>query len=136
MTQTTNHEWDIPTVGADEGVWGEILNDFFDDELDRQVTLEGPLSERPNANSESVKYYHATDEERIYYNDGTDWNLIVGSIGDDIASTSHGNESHSSTFAVDGDEQPPEEHGDNSHEYELQIDGLTIGPDDTINFQT
>lgn len=31
------------------------------------------------------------------------------------ASTNHGNDSHSETFAIDGDEQPPEDHGNESH---------------------
>ena len=85
MTQTSNHGWEIPTVGEDGDAWGEILNNFFDGELDRQVKLEGPLSERPDSTSENVKYFHATDEDVTYYNDDASWGEF--SYGKDASPT-------------------------------------------------
>lgn len=76
--ETTNHGWTIPRVGRANDEWGQILNDFFDNELDAQVILEGPHSERPTAGSDVVKYYHSTDRDVIYYNDGSSWNEIAG----------------------------------------------------------
>ena len=35
----------------------------------------------------------------------------------------HGNEAHTSTFAVDGDAQPPEEHGNAAHSETFAVDG-------------
>jgi len=75
---TSNHSWTIPEVGLDEDQWGQILNDFFDDELDRQVKLEGTFSNRPSASSSTVKYYHATDRKIVYYNNGSSWEAIYG----------------------------------------------------------
>lgn len=76
--ETTNHGWTIPRVGRANDEWGQILNDFFDNELDAQVILEGPHSERPAAGTDVVKYYHSTDKNTIYYNDGTTWDEIAG----------------------------------------------------------
>ena len=86
MTETTsNHGWTIPTVGGDTDQWGTILNDFFDGELDRQVTLEDTISNRPSASSTTVKFFHATDEDIIYYNNDSSWNAIAG-LGNDVES--------------------------------------------------
>lgn len=76
--ETSNHNWTIPVVGRANDEWGQILNDFFDNELDAQVILEGLHSERPSAGVDSVKYYHSTDRNIIYYNDGSEWNQLAG----------------------------------------------------------
>ena len=89
--QTSNHDWTIPTVGEDTNTWGQILNDFFDGELDEQVTLEGPYSERPSAADGNVKLYLATDRKIVYYNDGSSWEAVYG-LGTDsnpVPGTSH-----------------------------------------------
>jgi hypothetical protein len=89
--QTSNHDWTIPTVGGDTNTWGQILNDFFDGELDEQVTLEGPYSERPSAANGNVKLYLATDRRIVYYNDGSSWEAVYG-LGTDsnpVPGTSH-----------------------------------------------
>lgn len=31
MANTPNHNWDLPTVGADADTWGGLINDAFDD---------------------------------------------------------------------------------------------------------
>ena len=79
MTETTsNHGWTIPEVGGSEDVWGQILNDFFDEELDTEISLKGPFSERPVADSNSPKLYLATDRRIVYYNDGNSWEAVYG----------------------------------------------------------
>jgi len=91
MANTSNHGWEIPDVNGSKDVWGQILNDFFDDELDRQVKLEGLFADRPSAGSSSVKYYHATDRRIVYYNDGNTWEAVYG-LGTDsnpVPGTSH-----------------------------------------------
>ena len=91
MTTTSNHDWDIPEVGGDKDVWGQILNDFFEDELDNQIKLEGTFENRPDAGADTVKYYHATDRRIVYYNDGTSWEAVYG-LGTDsnpVPGTSH-----------------------------------------------
>lgn len=91
MANTSNHGWEIPDVGGDKNVWGQILNDFFDDELDQQIKLEGTFSNRPDAGSDTVKYYHATDRRIVYYNDGSSWEAVYG-LGTDsnpVPGTSH-----------------------------------------------
>jgi len=78
MTETTNHGWDIPEVGGDEGVWGEILNNFFDEDLDTEISLKGPFAERPTAGEDIVNLYLATDRRIVYYNDGNSWEAVYG----------------------------------------------------------
>jgi len=99
---TTNHAWTIPEVGLDEDQWGQILNDFFDDELDRQVVLEGTKANRPSAGSSIVKYYHATDEGIVYYNDDSSWNKLVEDVNN-IANDPHGSGSHNAEVLHDGE---------------------------------
>ena len=104
--QTSNHDWTIPTVGEDTNTWGQILNDFFDGELDEQVTLEGPYSERPSAADGNVKLYLATDRRIVYYNDGSSWEAVYG-LGTDsnpVPGTSHF-ESVSTGSAIIGGQQ-------------------------------
>ena len=56
----------------------------------------------------------------------------------------HGNEAHTSTFAVDGDAQPPEEHGNAAHTETYAVDGDAQPPethgdtehDDTVPSQS
>lgn len=100
---TSNHGWTIPEVGLDEDQWGQILNDFFDDELDRQVVLEGTKSNRPSAGSSIVKYYHATDEGIVYYNNDSSWNKLVEDV-DNIANDPHGSASHNAEVLHDGED--------------------------------
>jgi len=91
MANTSNHGWEIPDVGGDKDVWGQILNDFFDGELDKQVKLEGTFANRPAAGQDTVKYYHATDQRIVYYNDGSSWEAVYG-LGTDsnpVPGTSH-----------------------------------------------
>lgn len=91
MANTSNHGWEIPDVGGDKDVWGQILNDFFDGELDEQVKLEGTFANRPAAGQDTVKYYHATDQRIVYYNDGSSWQAVYG-LGTDsnpVPGTSH-----------------------------------------------
>ena len=92
MTESTsNHNWTIPEVGGSKDVWGQILNDFFDDELDEEVSLKGPFSERPSAGSGVAKLYLATDRRIVYYNDGTSWEAVYGLGTEDnpVPDTSH-----------------------------------------------
>jgi len=91
--QTTNHSWTIPTVGGDENSWGQILNDFFDNELDRQVTLEDTFANRPSATSSNVKLFLATDRNIVYYNDGSSWTAVygVGTSSNPVPNTSYFN---------------------------------------------
>jgi len=92
---TTNHGWTIPTVGGDADSWGQILNDFFDDELDRQVMIEGLLSNRPTADSSTVKFYLATDNNTLYYNDDSSWSVAIESGGGDGGGGTAGRYIHS-----------------------------------------
>jgi len=80
---TSEHEWEIPTLGGDSGEWGNILNDFFDERLDEEVPLYGPKSDRPSASSSAPKLYYATDENILYYNNGSSWADGVG-FGDSV----------------------------------------------------
>lgn len=92
MTESTsNHNWTIPEVGGSKDVWGQILNDFFDDELDEEVSLKGPFSERPSAGGGVAKLYLATDRRIVYYNDGTSWEAVYGLGTEDnpVPDTSH-----------------------------------------------
>jgi len=103
MTQTTNHEWDIPTVGGDEGVWGEVLNAFFDDELDKKVVLKGPFSERPSATEENVDLFLATDRKIVYYNNSTSWQVVygLGTVDNPVPDTSYFENLNSNSSSVD-----------------------------------
>jgi len=92
MTESTsNHNWTIPEVGGSKDVWGQILNDFFDDELDEEVSLKGPFSDRPSAGSGVAKLYLATDRRIVYYNNGTSWEAVYGLGTEDnpVPDTSH-----------------------------------------------
>jgi hypothetical protein len=105
MTNTSNHGWEIPDVNGSKDVWGQILNDFFDDELDRQVKLEGTFANRPSAGSSSVKYYHATDRRIVYYNDGNTWEAVYG-LGTDsnpVPGTSHFESISTDSLTLSGD---------------------------------
>ena len=77
MSETSNHGWNIPVVGGNENEWGEILNTLFEN-MDDQIILDGLLSERPDASTTSLVYYHATDESIIYYNEDGTWIEITG----------------------------------------------------------
>lgn len=103
MTQTTNHGWDIPTVGGDEGVWGEVLNGFFDDELDKKVVLKGLFSERPSATEENVDLFLAVDRRIVYYNDSTSWEAIygLGTENNPVPDTSYFENIDSNSSSVD-----------------------------------
>lgn len=99
MVETTsNHGWEIPTVGGSEDTWGQILNDFFNGQLDELVTLSGSSTDRPAAGADTVDWYHSTDEEVIYYNDGSTWNEI--SYGKDASPTWTSSHSFESTLFV------------------------------------
>ena len=121
MTETTtNHNWTIPTVGGDTDQWGQILNDFFDGELDEQVTKEGLYSERPSAADGNVKLYLATDRRIVYYNDGSSWEAVYG-LGTDsnpVPGTSHFESVSTEKVQTTGDDPVTTIYGD-SGEYQL-----------------
>ena len=50
-----------------------------------------------------------------------------------LADDPHGNESHTETFAEDGDEQPPEEHDNAAHTVTFAEDGDEQPPEDHGN---
>lgn len=103
VEQTSNHSWAIPTVGGDEGQWGQILNDFFDGELDRQVVLEDTFANRPTADSSEVKLFLATDRRIVYYNDDTSWEAVygLGSSGAPVPGTSYYDSIQAATSITD-----------------------------------
>lgn len=75
---TSNHDWEIPTVDSDTDVWGNILNEMFDNQLDEEVILKDTFNNRPSAGSDVVKLYFATDRNILYYNDGSSWKAVAG----------------------------------------------------------
>lgn len=50
-----------------------------------------------------------------------------------LADDPHGNSQHSSTFAVDGDRQPPEDHGNSAHTSTFAVDGDAQPPENHDN---
>jgi len=144
MTETTsNHNWTIPTVGGDEDTWGQVLNDFFDNELDRQVILEDTIANRPTADGTTVKYFHATDEGRIYYNDGSTWNLLLEDQADkadnphNIGGSQHSSDTLSNlnskvsdaTLDDSSDTRPPQDHDNTAHTETYAVDGDAQPPE-------
>jgi len=129
MTTTSNHNWDIPDVGGSKDTWGQILNDLFENDLDRQVTLEDTVANRPTADGTAVKYFHATDEGRLYYNDGSSWNILAENVADladdphDLGGSQHGSDTlanlnskvSDATLDDSSDSRPPDSHS-GSHE--------------------
>jgi len=111
MTESTsNHNWTIPEVGGSKDTWGQILNDFFDDELDEEVSLKGPFSERPSAGSGVAKLYLATDRRIVYYNDGSSWEAVYGLGTEDnpVPNTSHFESIQAEDLDVSG--RPSQDH--------------------------
>jgi hypothetical protein len=74
--QTDTHEWIIPTIGDDEGEWGQILNDFITGDLENEVPIQDTLANRPAADSSTPSLFVSTDEPALYYNDGSSWNEV------------------------------------------------------------
>jgi hypothetical protein len=91
VEQTSNHNWDIPSVGGDSNEWGTILNDLFDGDLDRDVVLKGTYANRPAAGTDTVTLYLATDRRIVYYNDGSSWEAVygLGTEANPVPGTSH-----------------------------------------------
>lgn len=83
--QTSNHGWTIPTPGSDAEAdqWGQLLNDFFDGELDPSVILTGDLASRPAAGDTNLEFYlvngSTANDLALYHNAGSEWVPVAGS---------------------------------------------------------
>lgn len=72
--QTTNH--DFTKLAKDETGWERKKNGDWDD-LDRRLILKGTKAKRPAASTQG-RWYLATDERTLYYDDGSAWQSIAG----------------------------------------------------------
>lgn len=73
-----------------------------------------------------AKFYE-TDTGAVYIGDGTNWLNVFDPTSK--ADNPHGNEQHSSTFAVDGTAQPPTAHGNDAHTSTFAVDGDAQPPE-------
>jgi len=78
-TNTTNFSWQKPTVGGDDDVWGDYLNDNLDsqDSLVRRIINHFQSNTEPTEKQLGTIWLDTTDnpnELKIY--DGTDWSII------------------------------------------------------------
>lgn len=76
--QTDTHGWTIPTTGGDADVWGSVLNDFFDGELENNVILKDTYSNRPSASNTNLVLFLATDRRIVYWNNSGTWEAVFG----------------------------------------------------------
>lgn len=92
MTQETDyHGWTIPVPddisNEDRDVWGDILVDFFDNELDIDVPIQGPIGERPSASSENQgSIWIVSDSDPIEFtrSDGSNWSTVASVDADTL----------------------------------------------------
>ena len=85
--QTDLHGYTIPTrdeVDAeDRDVWGLILNTFFDEELETDIPLAGPATDRPAAAEYPGLWYLVTDSPNtatgleLTRSDGSDYQILA-----------------------------------------------------------
>lgn len=86
VTQSNYHNWDVPEVDGDEDKWGDYLrntisdgaaNNEFPRSLDNEVIAKDTLANRPAAGT-TGRWFLATDEMVLYYDDGSSWVTIIG----------------------------------------------------------
>jgi len=89
---TDNHDWEIPAPGydADAPTYAELYNQLVQDDLDRDILIRGPFSERPAA-GEQDRWFLATDRRILFYDDGSQWEPMagVGTEQNPVPGTSH-----------------------------------------------
>lgn len=76
---TDNHGWEYPAPGYDASTptWGELLNALFEEDLDNAVIIKDVYDNRP-APGEQDRWFLATDRRIAYYDDGQDWEAMMG----------------------------------------------------------
>lgn len=77
MPQTDYHGWNMPTPGGDDGVWGDVLNTLFDDQLDELIPLQDTKANRPAAGT-ADRLFLAIDEPFLYRDTGSAWERVDG----------------------------------------------------------
>lgn len=76
MTKNTSyHSWSIPETGDTD--YASTLDTFWTSDLDTEVIEKDTKANRPSAGT-SGRWFLATDEPAIYYDDGGSWNKIGG----------------------------------------------------------
>jgi len=103
---TDYHEFRKPEFGAKE------YHDYITaniDEFDARIVKKGTTADRPTAGTEN-RWYLATDEPAIYYDDGSAWQLVAGRdasgetmSADEFLATADGSTTDPA-FAFDGDQ--------------------------------
>lgn len=76
VTKTPNHGYKKQDKGDED--WHVPLNETLD-LLDDDVIIKGLKKNRPVAGKEDRMFF-ATDENRIYYDDGSMWNLVTADV--------------------------------------------------------
>lgn len=78
VRNTTHHSWPFPDHGDQDY---EFTFDDFVDTLDVDVVLKDTKANRPAAGT-AGRWFLATDELHIYYDDGSTWNQVTGSTSE------------------------------------------------------
>lgn len=94
MSQLTDYHpsWDYPVVNdqstEDEDQWGDILNDWIENDVDEAVVRKDTRANQPAAGNEG-RWYLVTDESppSLEYDDGTNW--VVVNVDTDTDTDTH-----------------------------------------------